>query len=644
MTEEYRQQQFLTVIDRDEAMVRFRARLDLSPLESEWIALESSRQRVLAVDVRAPVDVPGFDRANVDGFAVRAEDTFGASEATPVTLALSSVVVGAGIPPAVQVEPGMGILVATGAVVPRGASAVVMIEHTDIRADRLVLSRPAAPGANITFAGTDIGRGETVLFRGTVLTSRETGVLAALGMGRIPVVRRPRVGVVSTGDELRRPGQPLPVGCVHDSNATVLADALREQGCDPVGYGIVPDAEDQLRDVLARAAGECDAILLSGGTSKGAGDISYRVVGNLGPPGIVAHGIALKPGKPLCLAVVCRPSRRPIPVAVLPGFPTSAVFTFHEFVAPVLRELAGLPPLDVNTLPARLPERVNSERGRTEFVLAALVAGADSSLAALPMGKGSGSVTAFGRADGFLTIPRQREFLEAGEVVDVRLLGGGLRPADLIVIGSHCTGLDFLIGRLRQRGCTAKVLTVGSTAGLEAARRGECDLAGIHLLDPGTDTYNRPFLDDSLELIPGYGRLQGVIHRPGDARFEGKTLAEAVASAFADASCVMVNRNRGSGTRILIDRLLAGARPAGFLTESKSHSAVAAAIAQGRADWGVAIEPVARELGLHFLPLRDEQYDFVVPRSRTRRPAVIAFRELLHETGVRDELRKMGFR
>jgi putative molybdopterin biosynthesis protein len=671
MSDPFRQEQFLNVIDRDEADRRFRSHLDLSPLEPEVVPLSAALGRVLADDVHAPVDVPGFDRSNVDGFAVRAEDTFGAAEDSPVSLGVSPVALAAGIPAAgVVVGAGSAVAVATGAVVPRGASAVVMIEHTDLRDGRLILTRPAAPGANVTFAGTDIGRGETVLFRGTVLTSRETGVLAALGLDRVAVVRRPRVGIISTGDELRTPGEVLPTGCVYDSNATVLADAVRELGCEPVAFGIVTDDFAKLREVFAKALAECDAVLLSGGTSKGAGDVSYRVVAEFGPPGIVAHGVALKPGKPLCLAVIggslgdevvglrgggkpedsslprdpTTPQPRSRPVAILPGFPTSAVFTFHDFVAPVLRELAGRPAENPATIAATLPSRVNSERGRTEYLLVSLVPRSDESLAAIPMGKGSGSVTAFGRADGFITIPRQREYLAAHEAVEVRLLAAGVRPADLVVIGSHCVGLDLLLGKLRDRGFVAKALAVGSTAGLEAAKRGECDIAGIHLLDPATDEYNRPFLTDELELIVGYGRLQGIVFRPGDSRFAEKGVPEAVASALAEGACVLVNRNRGSGTRVLIDRLLNGATPAGVLTEAKSHSAVVAAVAQGRADWGVAIEPAARAEGLGFLSLRDERFDFVVPKARLTRPAVAAFRELLADPRMREELSRLGFR
>jgi putative molybdopterin biosynthesis protein len=640
------QEQFLEVIDRDEAERRFHAVLDLRPLPAEDIPLGAALQRVLARDVVAPLDVPGFDRSNVDGFAVRAEDTFGASEDRPCTLRLSAEVLAPGIAPRQTLQPGTATALATGAVVPRGADAVVMVEYTDVVSDGLQLRRPAVPGANITFAGTDIGRGETVLRRGDLLTSRETGVLAALGLASVAVVRRPRVGIVSTGDELLPPGAAMRAGLVFDSNATVLADAVRELGGEPVPLGIVADDRALLLAVL-REALRCDVVLLSGGTSKGAGDLSYRVVAELGPPGIVAHGVALKPGKPLCLAAI-RHEGRTVPVVILPGFPTSAIFTFREFVAPVIRRLGGRRDDAAEVVPAQLPLRVNSERGRTEYLLVGLVKGTDAGLVAYPMGKGSGSVTTFSRADGFVVIPRQREYLEAGDEVQVHLLGHGIEPADLVVIGSHCIGLDFLLGQLQERGFRTKFLAVGSTGGLAAARRGECDLAGIHLLDPETNTYNRPFLGDDLLLLPGYRRMQGIVFRRGDRRFEGKTIEEAVGAALADASCVLVSRNRGSGTRILIDRLLNGARPPGYLTEARSHNAVAAAVAQGRADWGVAIASVLDltlldEPPLGFLPLQEEHYDFVVPRRRWERLAVEAFREVLQSDAARAILQGKGF-
>jgi putative molybdopterin biosynthesis protein len=649
-----RQEQFLNVIDRDEAERRFQAVLDLTPLEAEEITLADALGRVLAQDILAPVDVPSFDRSNVDGFAVRAEDTYGASDDQSRRLQINLEVLATGVTPQGAVGPGTATGIATGAVVPRGADAVVMIEHTDTDGSMLILRRPVTPGANITYAGTDIGRGETVLRRGEVLTSRETGVVAALGLAEILVVRRPRVAIISTGDELIPPGDAMRPGLVFDSNAVILTDSVRELGGEPVPLGIVPDNENALRNALNQAL-RCDVVLLSGGTSKGAGDLSYRVLADLGTPGIIAHGVALKPGKPLCLAAIRNdslPKSRPVPVVILPGFPTSAIFTFHEFVAPVIRRLAGRPPDSAQTVRAQLPMRVNSERGRTEYLLVGLVHGTEAktpgdsaiSLTAYPMGKGSGSVTTFSRADGFVVIPRQREYLEAGEEVEVHLLGHGLRPADLVVIGSHCIGLDFLLGKLHERGIRSKFLAVGSSGGLAAARRGECDLAGIHLLDTRTNTYNRPFLTDDLVLLPGYRRLQGVIYRPGDARFEGRSIEDAVTQALADRECILVNRNRGSGTRVLIDGLLGDARPAGYWAEARSHNAVAAAVVQGRADWGVAIAPVAKDVGLGFLPLRDEHYDFIVPRNRLDRPAVSAFRGLLELNDTKKALAELGFR
>jgi putative molybdopterin biosynthesis protein len=632
------QDQFLDVIDRDEAERRFRAAVDFRPLGSEEIPLADALGRVLACDVMAQVDVPSFDRSNYDGYAVRAADTYGASEEEPRGLTLLDEVATTGMVPRETVAPRTAMTIATGGMLPRGADAVAMVEHCEEEGKTVLVRRGVAPGFGVSFAGTDIARGETVLRRGVVLGSRETGVLAAIGAARVTVWRRPRVAVLSTGDEILDPGQPMRPGMVYDSNACILADAVHELGGEPVGMGIVGDDLDELRARLHEALARCDVVLLSGGTSKGAGDLSYRVVRELGEPGIVAHGVALKPGKPICLA-----GHRGKAVVVLPGFPTSAIFTFHEFVAPLVRALAGRPAGKRSTLQARLAVKVNSEIGRTEFLLVGLVEGPDLPVA-YPMGKGSGSVTAFSRADGFVTIGRHEEIVESGTVVTVQLLTSEFRAPDLVVIGSHCVGLDFLVGQLRDRGFQTKCMAVGSSGGLQAARRGECDVAGMHLLDPKTGRYNEPYLTPELELIRGYGRLQGIVFRPGDPRFEGRKAEDAIRQAAGDPECVMVNRNQGSGTRLLIDRLLGGEEPPGYPVQAGTHNAVAAAVAQGRADWGVAIEWVARSAGLGFLPLEHEQYDFVVPKSRLHRPAVIAFRSLLAEPAIRKELAAMGFR
>jgi putative molybdopterin biosynthesis protein len=253
------------------------------------------------------------------------------------------------------------------------------------------------------------------------------------------------------------------------------------------------------------------------------------------------------------------------------------------------------------------------------------------------MGKGSGSVTSFSRADGFVRVGRNTEIVAAQTDVEVTLLGRALEPADLVVIGSHCTGLDLIAAALAREGFSIKLLAVGSQGGLDAALRGECDVAPIHLLDAATGVYNRPFLGPDLDLVPGYGRMQGVVTRQDETRETEELLA--------DRELRMVNRNRGSGTRVLIDGLLGERRPDGFAHEPRSHNAVAAAIKQERADWGVTIQTVASEAGLRFRPLAAERYDFAVPRGRAERPAVRAFQRLLAPgSELRSQLEAAGFR
>lgn len=630
-----KQQQFLEVLERDEAEARWHAVIQPAVLGAEGVALGDALGRVLAENVRAEVDVPGFDRSNMDGFAVRAEDTFGAAEEEPIRLTLESETIATGIVPQQEVTPGHAMMIATGGMLPRGADAVVPVEVTDVAGSELsgralTVRRAVVPGGAVSFAGTDMGQGETVLFRGTRLTSRETGVLAAIGRREVSVVRRPRVAILSTGDEIVQPGEAMRPGLVFDSNGRILADAVRELGGEPEFLGAFRDDVDALRNALQGALARADLVLLSGGTSKGEGDLNGQVVDEL-DPGILVHGVALKPGKPICLA-----ASGTLPVVVLPGFPTSAVFTFHEFVSPVIRQLAGLPPETRETEPARLALRASSDKGRLEYLLVGLVRDPEGGLTAYPMGRGSGSVTTFSRADGFVRIGRNTEIVEAGAPVDVTLIGRELALADLVVIGSHCAGLDVLADALSSQGLHVKVLAVGSQGGLAAAQRGECDAAPIHLLDLESGSYNEPFLGEGQRLLRGYTRMQGVVTRPDERR--------ETAELLADPALRMVNRNRGAGTRLLIDELLADRRPPGWAYEPRSHYAVAAAVAQKRADWGVTIETVAREQGLRFRPLRAEHYDFAIPESRWERPAVQALRALLEPgTTVRARLTELGF-
>jgi putative molybdopterin biosynthesis protein len=635
------QQQFLEVIGRDAAEAKFQKCLNLKPLGEELVPLARCLGRVLSRDVVAEVDVPGFDRSRVDGFAVRSADTDGASADAPRTLRLNAEILTPGVLPQVEVLEGTATIVATGGLIPRGADAVVMVEQTEAREqDGQVLAdiyRTVAPGAFIAAAGSDIAQGETILRAGQIVTSREIGSLAAIGLAQIYAWRKPKVAIFSTGDELVAPGEPRPLGGVYDSNSAIFAAAVAEAGGEPVQLGRARDVESEINALLAQGL-NYDLVLLSGGTSKGAGDLAYHAVSKLANPGIVVHGVALKPGKPVCLAVTDGK-----PVVILPGFPTSAIFTFHEFVAPVIRAFAGLPPERPESVKARVAARTASDRGRTEFVMTSLLRGLDGNLVAYPTNKGSGAVTAFGQADGFFIIDAQAETVPEGAEVEVTLIGAHHKLADLVIVGSHCVGLDLLVGRVMSEGYSVRALNVGSNGGLTAAKRGECDIAGMHLMDPATGEYNRPFLTDDLVLVPGYMRLQGIVFRPGDARFEGRTAEEAAAVAVADPTCLLRNRNAGAGTRILIDRLLKGSQPPGYSNQAKTHNAVAAAVAQGRADWGVAIETVARQYGLGFLPLQVEHYDFMIPKKRAERPPVKRFVALLAEPEVREQLSQLGF-
>ncbi len=647
MNDSNTQKQFLTVIDRDQAEKLFQAELDMIPLESEQVFLSHALYRVLAFDVFAPIDVPGFDRSNVDGFALKAEDSFGACEDSNKEFQVGNENIATGVHPKSIVFNGTTLPISTGGMLPRGADAVVMIENTHFKNGVLYIDKAVSPGSNITFAGTDIAKGEIILRKGELLSSRETGVLAALGINKVSVIRKPRVSIFSTGDEIVPPGESLPLGSIYDSNSTVLADAVREIGCEAIGLGIIKDQMVSLKDALNSAL-KYDVILLSGGTSKGGGDLSYKAVAEMGAPGIVAHGISLKPGKPLCLAVI-RHQGRKVPVVVLPGFPTSAIFTFLEFVAPVLKCMAGKSVDKSSAVSACLPFRINSEQGRTEFLLVGLVRNQSDTLnldrpkfSAYPLGKGSGSVTSFAKADGYIVIPQNREFLDVNEIVDVQLLAKEIIPAEIVIMGSHCVGLDYLIGKLRELGVRAKFLSVGSTGGLDAVKRNECDIAGIHLLHQESNTYNQHFISDNIELIKGYSRRQGLIFRKDDKRFSHKTLDFIIQNIISLPNVLMVNRNRGSGTRILIDKLLNKIRPDGYFAEVKSHTAVVAAVCQERADWGIAIKSVVEESVLGFIPLTNEEFDFAIPKVRLSRPEIQIFVNLLKDPSVLKELEKLG--
>jgi putative molybdopterin biosynthesis protein len=646
---------FLKTVSKPEAERIWHDALRLGPLGGEEVSLAEAQGRVLEGDIVVPIDVPPFDRSLVDGYAVRAADTFDANEDAPVSLELAPETAPAGAVPRTEVSDGFALEVATGGVIPRGANAVQMVEFSEVEGKRLRLYKPVAPGANIQTAGADMRMGETVLRAGQRLTTRELGVLAALGIASVRVSIRPRVAIISTGDELILPGRPLEPGKIYDSNATTVMAAVRDHGGEAEFLGVIQDDEEALRAACERARDGFDAVILSGGTSKGAGDLTFGVIESLAEPGILVHGVGIKPGKPIVLAAWDGRA-----VVVLPGFPTSAIITFNLFVAPIIRRLANLPveaESESESVEARLAVRHHSAEGRHEHVLVNLAPRSDGAPAAYPITGASGSIYSFAQADGTMEVAADCSVVREGEAVRVAPLARTLKVADLTLIGSHCRGVDLALGMLRkERRLTAKVINVGSSAGVEACARGETDLAGTHLLDPASGVYNRVELErlgSDAVLIKGYVRRQGIYFRTEEFPAEPPTLD----LLTGKAELRMLNRNRGAGTRVLFDLLLEeiaddrGVKPAelkaaiaGYEAETRSHNAVAAAVASGRADWGLGIEAVAVAYELGFAPLRDEEYDFLTLSDRLEREPVQAFLKVLQSPEFREALGELpGF-
>lgn len=625
---------FRSLVSIEEAKRRLRIHYTPKPVGVEVIPLRASYGRVLAEDIVAEIDVPPFDRSVMDGYAVHADDTYEADEENPVRLIVIGSV-GAGEKPEITLGKGEAVEISTGAPIPRGANAVVMVEYTSLKGDVLDVYRSVSPGENIMAAGSDMMAGELILRSGTFLTPRETGVIAALGLEKVCVFRKPRVGVMSTGNELVEPGVPLEFGKIYDINAYSISDSVRECGGDPVFIGIVKDDMCEIRERIEAALEDLDVLIISGGTSAGVRDLLYRVINEVGRPGILVHGIAVKPGKPTIIAVADGK-----PIFSLPGYPTSALMIFNIFVAPVIRAMAGLnPETERKTILAKTSGRIFTTGGRREYLPVNLVRTKEYEYRAYLVPGGSGAITSLAKADGFIEIPENRRFLEEGEAVEVNLFSSEVKPADLMFIGSHCLGVDVILRLMREQNPSFlyKVINVGSSGGLAAIRRGEADIAGTHLLDEKTGEYNVPFLgeygiEEKAVLVRGYIRKQGLIVSEGNPK-----KIKGLRDLFRN-DVIFINRNLGSGTRILLDTGLKTvaeregvtlgdlvSRIRGYYTEAKSHAAVAAAVAMGKADVGLGIKAAAEKYGLGFIPVVDEHYDFAVNVERLGKRVVKVF-------------------
>jgi putative molybdopterin biosynthesis protein len=603
------------------------ASLDLDP-GTETIPLDAAEGRVLAERVDATLDVPGFDRSALDGYALRARETFGATETDPATFDLVGTVE-AGERPTVNLDPGEAVEIATGAVMPPDADAMVAVERTDRLGDeseagddpgeRVAVRTSVTPGENVMPAGADIAAGERALGSGTRLTAREIGLLAALGVDRVPVRAKPRVGIVSTGDELVRVGEDLDseAGQIYDVNSDATAAAVREAGGEPVVYPHAGDDYDALEEVLREAAAECDLVCSSGSTSASAVDVIYRVIEEQGD--LLLHGVAIKPGKPMLVGRLDDSA-----YVGLPGYPVSALSIFRTFVAPAIREAAGLPEPATATVRGRMAVEERAEEARHRLVPVGLVENGAGETLVYPVDKGSGATTSLVEADGIVEMDAEVAYLDTGEAVTVELFSPDVRPPTLLGVGED----DPLLSRLLDRSDRPRYLGVGSRAGRRWLRDGVPDIVAV-----AGDTDE---LDADTIEIGGWTREWGLVVPPGNPD-DVAGLADLV-----DRDLALVNRPTASGLRTSLGNALADLADErgvdrhelvdaidGFDLALEAHESPARRVAAGGADAGLGLRATAAKLDCGFVPIGEEQVRVLAAADRIEKPGVEALgREL----------------
>ena len=579
--------------------------------------------RILSRAVYAALSSPHYNASAMDGIAVAAEVTFGAGERTPVTL-----------------TPAQYTPVDTGDPLPEGADAVVMVEDViDDEAGNVTLRAAVAPWQNVRQVGEDICMGDMIAPTGTAVTPALIGAFLAGGVTSVDVMKRPVFGIIPTGDEIVPPTAAPKKGEIIEFNSAVFSAMLAGWGAEAKVYGIVKDKKELLAAALDTALAECDAVLLLAGSSAGRDDYTAEVVASRGQ--VLIHGVGIKPGKPAVLGTAAGK-----PVAGLPGYPVSAIVVMEEFIKPLVDLYYRRTPAPAETAEAVLGKRLVSSLKYKEYVRVSLGA-VGGEYACAPLAGGAGVITSLTKADGILAIPQNSEGLSAGTRVQVRLL----RSADeisrsLIVTGSHDPILDELADLAQREGCGFRLKSshVGSMGAVTAVKSGQAHMGAIHLLDGETGTYNEHILrtyfpDGGAVLKKGVRRVQGFMVPKGNPdRIE--TLADLTRVRF-------VNRQRGAGTRVLLDHLLQknGISPAqlnGYANEKFTHTAVAATVAAGNADAGLGIYSAAKMYGLDFIPLCDEEYDFLVAAAYAEHPYVQAFFRLLHSEAFRERIKEMG--
>ena len=621
---------YLQDIPLDEATDTYNHALNqsgaLAPTGSEQVLTQNALGRITAEAIWASRSVPHYDAAAMDGVAVRSADSVGASESSPLTLTL----------------PDQAVWVDTGDPVPDDFDAVIMVEVVrEIDDATIEIRSPVPPYNRVRPLGEDIVESELLLPQNHRLRPADLGACAAAGVTAIRVRRKPTVAIIPTGTELVDISDDPKPGDIVEFNSIVLAAMLEEWGADPTRLSPIPDDPNLLKNAIQEAVSKFDLVLVNAGSSAGTEDYTAEVVEKLGS--LIVHGVAIRPGHPIVLGVVTNK-----PVIGIPGYPVSAVIACELFVQPIIESKLGHA-VDPNpTATATMTRRVHSPMGEDEFLRVSL-GQVGERIIATPLQRGAGVISSLVRADGIALIPRRSEGIEAGSQVSVRLL----RPMreirrTIVATGSHDLILDLLASRLSETSSNPVMSSanVGSIGGLLAIRRGETHVAGSHLLDEETGEYNVSYVEryisnKEVTLIHLAARTQGLMTPPHNP-MQITSLPD-----LARDGVRFVNRQRGSGTRVLLDfKLRKTGIPAesirGYDREEYTHLAVAAAVQGGRADVGLGILPAAKAMGLDFVPLFEEQYDLVIPTDFYESDLLRPMLDMIRSAEFQREVEELG--
>lgn len=619
---------YLSNMEVEKALALFTERLRpyLEQKVPETIDTIEALGRVTSSAVFALVSSPNYNASAMDGIAVKTKTTFAASEANPVRLKK-----GADF-----------IFVDTGDPILEPYDAVIMIEDVVVVDDETVeIIKAASPWQDIRPIGEDIVANEMIIPSNHSIRPVDIAAMLAGGVNRMEVYPKPKVGLIPTGTEIIEPGEPLELGKIIESNSRMFEGLVKEYGGEAVRYKPIPDNYQLLKEGIQKAVKENDMVIINAGSSAGSEDYTVKLIAELGE--VLVHGIATKPGKPAILGVIENK-----PVIGIPGYPVSAYFVFENFAKPVVKSFVKQPVPHKDTAEAVLSKRVVSSLKHREYVRIKLGMVNDK-LIATPLSRGAGATMSLVRADGILVIPQNSEGVEGGEMVKVELMKNIAEIKSTIVsIGSHDIAMDVIANLIHQKDSNYSLSSahVGSMGGIMALRRGEAHIAPIHLLDEVSGTYNTEYIKRYLPgiemaLIKGINRIQGIMVKKGNPKG---------IKGFEDLvreDVQFVNRQKGAGTRILLDYMLGqkgikAEKISGYEREMTTHMAVAAAVDSGSADAGLGVLSAAKAMNLDFIPVGNEEYDFAVPVSYLKLPMIELFIELLRSKEFANELEQLG--